>query len=128
VTTTMTSDIEQKHLELVANAVEFENMMYVRTCLSLRLGLSYEREYERISAWAPLDDGDLFCLTKAAPLFDLHRITYSASGSGQQNLDIRCVYMRESFVQVAAKTVVDSLLAGGSRGVLETLAVGECQK
>jgi len=122
----MKSYTEQKILEPVANAVRFEKMMYVRTCFSSRAGPSYEREYKRMSAWGSLDDGDR--LTVAAPSFSLHRVIDSASGTGQKKLDIRCAYMREYFVQVIAKTVVDFPLTGGSHGVLETLAVVECQK
>jgi len=128
-TTTMTSDIEQKLLELVANAVGFEYVMYVPTSFPHGSGLLYKREHARMSVWKPLDDdGDLFRLAVAAPSVNLQRVIESAAGTGEEKLEMRCAYVREFFVQAVAKAVTDSPSAKAFDGVVETLAVGECQQ
>jgi hypothetical protein len=128
-TTTMTSDIEQQLLELVANAVGFEYMMYVPICILPLSGQLYNRVHAHMSEWNPrVDDGDLFRMAVAAQSVNLHRIIDSSSGAGQQNLEIRCGYVRESFVQAVVNAVVDSLSGRGSRSVSETSDAGECQK
>jgi hypothetical protein len=125
----MTSDIEQKLLELVANAVGFEYVMYVPTSFPHRSGLLYKREHVRMSVWNPLvDDGDLFRLAVAAPSVNLQRVIESAYRAGEEKLEMRCAYIRESFVQAVAKAVTDSPSAKGFDGVCVTLAVGECQQ
>jgi hypothetical protein len=128
-TTTMTSNIEQKLLELVANAGGFKYMMYVPRSFPHRSGLLYKREHALMSVWNPLvDDGDLFRLAVAAPSVNLQRIIDSAAGSDQEKLGIRCAYIRESFVQAVVKAVTDSPSAKGFDGVFEGRAVGECQQ
>jgi hypothetical protein len=125
----MISDTEQKLLEPDASTVGFEYMMYVPTSFSQRSGLLYRREHAPLSAWNPLvDDGDLFRLAVDASSFNLQRIIDSASGSGQQNLEIRCDYIRELLVRAVAKIVADPPSTRGSHRMFKTFAVGECQK
>ena len=128
-TTTMTSDTERQLLEPVANAAAFEYMMYVPTSFSHRSGHLYKREHARMSVRSPrVDDGDLFCMAVASPSVKLHTIIDTAFGAGRQNLEIRCAYIRESFVQAVAKAVTDSPSGRGSHRVFETCAAGEWQK
>ncbi|WP_413674374.1 hypothetical protein ACEN9H_08425 [Massilia cellulosiltytica] len=105
----MTALNEQRLLELVANMVGFEYLMYVPAAFPHRSGLLYKREHARMSVWNPLtDDGDLFRLAVAAPGVDLQKIIKSVSRSCQDGLELRCAAVREAFVQAVATMVLDS--------------------
>jgi hypothetical protein len=105
----MTALTEQRLLELVANMVGFEYLMYVPSAFPHRSGLLYKREHARMSVCNPLtDDGDLFRLAVVAPGVDLQKIIESASRSCQDRLEIRCATVREAFVHAVATMVPDS--------------------
>lgn len=105
----MTALTEQRLLELVANMVGFEYLMYVPAAFPHRSGLLYKREHARMSVWNPLtDDGDLFRLAVAAPGVDLQKIIKSVSRSCQDGLELRCAAVREAFAQAVAAMVLDS--------------------
>ena len=116
-TRSMTSSTEKRLLELIANMVGFEYLMYVPVSFPHRSGLLYQRENARLAVWNPLvDDGDLFRLAVAAPAVNLHEIINSVSQSCRDSFEIRCAIVREAFVQALASVAVDSCASddGGS--------------
>jgi hypothetical protein len=117
---------EQRLLELVANTVGFEYLMYVPASFPHRSGLLYKREHARMSVWNPLvDDGDLFRLAVAAPAVDLQKIINSVSRSCRDSLEIRCAVVREAFVQAVATMVLGWCLSEGPSPVDADISVGE---
>lgn len=125
-TTPMTSETEQKLLELVANAVGFDYMMYVPASFPHRSGLLYKREHARMSVWNPLvDDGDLFRLAVAAPAVNLQKIINSVTRPCQEKLETRCAVVREAFVQAVAAMPIDSYLSDGVGVASADIAVEE---
>ena len=122
----MASKTEQKLLELVANAVGFEYLMYVPASFPQRSGLLYKREHGRMSVWNPLvDDGDLFRLAVAAPAVNQQMIINSVSRPCQGKLEIRCACVHGAFVQAVATRVIDSCSIDGAGSEGASIAVGE---
>lgn len=120
----MTSETEQRLLELAANTVGLEYLNYVPASLPRRSGLLYKRGHARMSAWNPLpDDGDLFLVALTAPAVNLQKI----SRSNRDKIEIRCPIVREAFVKAVSTMVIDSCSNDGidSSGADTIVGVGQ---
>lgn len=98
----MNSHSEQQLLELTAQAIGFDYLMYVPETYPHASGLLYRNATGRLQMWNPrLNDSDLLQLALAKPNINLHHVIVRACDAST-NLASRRQYVRDAFVQAVA--------------------------
>jgi hypothetical protein len=105
-TTSTTANTEQQVLEMAAQAIGFEYLMYVHYTYPHQGGLLYKPPGGRQRVWNPLlNNADLLQLAVAAPTVNLHDIINQAAAIGGDEA-ARLAYVRETFVRAVTQGVV----------------------